>query len=205
MRLTRPAFRRAWRLGVLCAALAILPGCTALVDSPFFRGNDVNLLEIDYAAADMLAHNAKGMLKPGTPVRVGALADAYPEMAPPPQNAAPLARAPQPLAAGTPAPPAPVPLAKPAAPFGKVVIEQIAGRWVDLGFNVVGGSGVARPGQAVLGGQYARANGKVIINLHLTDAGTGRILAVYDYTMPISSEINDLLGAQEYNSSFFKF
>jgi hypothetical protein len=185
----------------------MLPGCTAFVaDSPFFKGNDVNLLEINYAAADVLAHNAKGMLKPGTPIRVGTLADAYPVMVapPPPPNSALFDKAPTPLERANNPPPAPVRKPGPA-PFGKVVTEQIAGRWVDLGFNVIGGSGTAKAGQAVLGGQYARANGRVLINLRLIDAGTGRILAVYDYSVPISSEINDLLGTEENDSSFFKF
>ncbi len=78
------------------------------------------------------------------------------------------------------------------------------GRWVDLGFNVIGGSGLARPGQAILGGQYARANGRVLISLRLRDAGTGRVLGAYDYSIPISSEINDLLGKDEHQG-FFKF
>jgi hypothetical protein len=239
----RLSFRKRAGVALIWAALVALPGCTAFVaDSSFFQGPDVNLLAVDYGAADMLAHRAKGVLKPGTPVRVGILVDAYTTNAAHPAKAGsdnmggamggdhmgvpvtPVAAqnltpdSSMPVAMGHSAtasdtmPPMPAAVAIPPTPvvhipgpFGKVVIEQIAGRWVDLGFHVVGGSGLARAGQAILGGQYARADGKVLINLRLKDAASGRILAVYDYSIPINREINDLLGDDGQAKGLFKW
>lgn len=194
---------------LLCVGVLGLPsivaGCS--YDDPVFPRPRLTMLEIDYDAADVLAHQARGMLPAGTPVRVDVLKNAY---APPPGTAqttvttttTPTSR--ETVIERTPLPdesePAivarpdrPMTTANEVSPFGKVILQQVAGRWVQLGFDVVGGFGRPRRGEAVLTGQYARTGGHVLVNLRLVEAGSGRILAAYDYTIPATGEVTDLL------------
>lgn len=179
--------RAALLAGLVVLAPLALSGCTqALLETGIFDGDSVNLLESSYGAADMLAHQSKGNLKPGAPVHTGILNNLYPQTAPASKTAGP--------APATPVMTAP----PPPAPFGKVITGQVASRLQQLGFNVIGDGGAATaPGDAVLTGQYARANGHVLVNLRLLDSSSGRVLAAYDYTLPVTGEISDLLGSDD--------
>ena len=199
----RLLLRAACCIGMLCGAAMTLPGCSEMmIESHIFHDNDVNLRESSYGAADMLAHQLKGRLKPGTPIRVGMLTNAYPS-----RSTARITRDMEPLPAG-PTQLGPSEITPPStqpAPFGRVVTEQIAGRLMQLGFTIMGGSSPDQPGQAVLTGQYARASGRVLVNLRLLDAGSGRLIGSYDYAVPIGSEIHALLSPNESNTGFFHF
>jgi hypothetical protein len=168
--------------GLIASVPLALTGCAqTLLETGIFDGDSTNLLETSYGAADLLAHQAKGTLKPGAPVHTGILTNLYPQTSSSKPG----------TPSGTPVMTSP----PPPAPFGKVITGQVAARLQQLGFNVIGDGGAATgPGDAVLTGQYARANGKVLINLRMLDSNSGRVLAAYDYTLPVTGEISDLLG-----------
>jgi hypothetical protein len=181
--------------GFLLTVLVWLGGCV------LFQGNQVSLLETSYDSADMLSQQSKNLLKPGTPISIGILTDADMPVA---------------VRESMPASPnAPLPLQSAGhgdmvsvaapAPFGRVVLEQVGGRLVDLGYDVVRND-AGKPGQAILTGQFARASGRVSVDLRLVDVSTGRILGVYDYSLPITSEVHALLqtsGRGVRDSSFY--
>lgn len=178
--------------GLIASIPLTLTGCAqALLETGIFDGDSTNLLESSYGAADLLAHQAKGTLKPGAPIHTGILANLYPQLS----SSAKTGDTP-----GT----APVMTSPPPpAPFGKVITGQVGARLQQLGFNVIGDGGAATmPGDAVLTGQYARANGKVLVNLRLLDSGSGRVLAAYDYSLPVTGEISDLLGTDDRSGWF---
>lgn len=173
---------------ILFAAVAMTPfvlsGCAqALLESGIFDGQSVNLLESSYGAADLLAHQAKGTLIPGTPIHTGILTNLYPQSAM--------------VSAGAADGSKPYNPAQPA-PFGKIITGQVGARLQQLGFNVIGdGKAAKKAGDAVLTGQYARANGHVLVNLRLLESGTGKVIAAYDYKLPVTGEISDLLGTDD--------
>ncbi len=181
------ALRAALLAGLIASAPLALTGCAqTLLETGIFDGDSTNLLETSYGAADLLAHQAKGTLKPGTPVHTGILTNLYPQTSPASKPGTPVMTSPP-----------------PPAPFGKVITGQVAARLQQLGFNVIGDGGAATmQGDAVLTGQYARANGKVLINLRMLDSGSGRVLAAYDYTLPVTGEISDLLGTDDRSGWF---
>lgn len=160
------------------------PGTLRVLSSP-----DVNLTNSNYAAADMLVQQAQGKISQNTILALGALTD----------------------------------LKAPAngAPFGKMVAGQVGARLVQLGYNVnvpddIGtvsaGDMPASPAapvmkaplegtavsvgnvQAMVTGHYVRTGGDVLINLRLVDMGTGRIWGSYDYSLPVTNQINDMLS-----------
>ncbi|MCM2343540.1 MAG: FlgO family outer membrane protein [Alphaproteobacteria bacterium] len=161
------------------------PGTLRLLSSP-----DVNLTSSNYAAADMLVQQSQAHLSQNTILALGALSDLKdPES---------------------------------RAPFGKMVAGQVGARLVQLGYNVnipddIGtvsaGDMPASPAQpvikaplegtavsvgnvqAMVTGHYVRSGSDVLINLRLVDMGTGRIWGAYDYNLPITNQINDMLSA----------
>ena len=192
----RSLCRVLFALGLVGAAAA----CS--YDDPVFPRPRLTMLEIDYDAADVLAHQARGVLPAGTPVHIDVLTNAYAPIATSddpdakPSRETTITRTPLPDESDpeiVAQPEMPVTTASEMSPFGKVVLQQVGGRWVDLGFNVVGGFGRPHRGQAVLTGQYARTGGHVLVNLRLVDAGSGRILAAYDYSVPVTGAVGDLL------------
>lgn len=155
--------------------------CSGVVlQSGFFSAQEVNFSESSYGAADMLAQQSRSFVTPETPLQIGRLSDM---------------RAPQKMTA-----------------FGRIIASHVGSRFVQLGYNVVtampvpvsvpgqepqNGMVQGMPGGAMITGQYAIARRDVIVNLQVIDGQSGRVLAAYDYSLPLTADIKALMDDAE--------
>ncbi|MFP4312916.1 MAG: hypothetical protein ACLFR0_01205 [Alphaproteobacteria bacterium] len=94
------------------------------------------------------------------------------------------------------------------SPFGAIVAEQISARFAQLGYNVrmpEDGPVPLSPtqfekGVTLTGTYYPRGyvltNGEVRMSLRMIDNADNRMLGAFDYTMPLTMEISQLLDEQ---------
>lgn len=95
-----------------------------------------------------------------------------------------------------------------SSPFGFIVVEQIASRFAQLGYNVRApedgprtfnpdkiDKGVTLTGTYLPFG-YVLTNGEVKISLRMVDNSDNRVLGAFDYTMPMTYEMSRLLDDQ---------
>ena len=178
-------------------AVFIMPlagGCTASV----LGGSNTqqsNMAQVNYAAADMLIQQSKSLVNMDTPMQIGVLTD----MDHPSEITA----------------------------LSRVVTGQIGARFVQLGYNVSSGAGMPADdsggmsympsgmggvrgggsvsGSVVIAGQYALAKKSILINLHLMETQTGRVLAAYDYSLPLNGDTRELAKTAADKNSFFGF
>lgn len=167
---------------LLFCGTAFLTACSGTaLQNDFFTGQEVNLAESSYGAADMLSQQSRSFVTPETPLQIGRLSDM---------------RAPQDMTA-----------------FGRIVASHVGSRFVQLGYNVVtampvpvtvpgqeastGTGQAAPPGGAMITGQYAIARRDIIINLQVVDGQSGRLLAAYDYSVPMTADVKALLDNAE--------
>lgn len=169
-----------------------------MLQNSVFEGKKTNLTDSSYAAADMLIRQSRNTLSTETPVEAGILTEVN--------------------APGT------------YTAFGKLITSQIGARFVQLGYNVStlsyqGMAGAENtvmqtapqgqtysampakpPAKIIISGAYALGRKDVFINLHLIEVDTGRILAAYDYSLPLSSDIKELSKtAPEKEGGIFSF
>lgn len=154
-------------------------------------GPQVNITAANYGAADMLLQQSQSKLSQHTVLALGALQDLK---APNTQ-----------------------------APLGRIIAAQIGARFVQLGYNVhmpddIGtvsagdmpaapatpvikaplGSGPGKAvsvgyTQAMMTGHYARSGGDVMVNIRVVDMGSGQIWGAYDYSLPLTGEIAEMM------------
>ncbi len=147
----------------------------------------VNVTEYNYAAADDLVSQTKGNLPLSAPIAVGVL---YPTN----------------LKSGEKTP-----------PFGQVTAEQIATRFVNLGYNVrdLGvnlqeSASLSERGwleratnagaDVILVGNYTISDYDVLLNVRLVDAKGGRILGATNYRVPLGSDTYRLLNRDPFQA-----
>jgi TolB-like protein len=112
--------------------------------------------------------------------------------------------------------------------FGRVIPEQISTRLIQLGFKVIqprygeqstqdimqGGSSetflagqnidmpaikkYAQGPHIILSGSYTRTANNVKIHARMTDSTSGAFIAAYDYTLPVTREIETLIALPSY-------
>lgn len=173
---------------IYCLALglaALLGGCTdaettvastvaAISDFDplkFFETNKVNMAEKNYAAADYLVDRGRGFIKPGAAIRATPLLDVQePRL---------------------------------MTQFGRLVPEQIGERLTQLGYNVdlsavstdvrpefqSAPQPAARKPDFILSGSYIRRGSDLDLRINITDADTGLERAMFNYTLPRTSDI----------------
>ncbi|MFN3826243.1 MAG: FlgO family outer membrane protein [Micavibrio sp.] len=177
------------------------PGTLNLLSSP-----DVNLSNANYAAADMLLQQSKTRVSQNTILALGALSDLK---APDSQ-----------------------------APLGRFMAQQIGTRFVQLGYHVnmpddIGtvsaGDMPAAPAapvmaaplegsavgvgnvQAMITGHYVRSGDELLVNIRLVDMGSGQLWGAYDYALPLTNRINEMMkepispSAEKKSSGLFGF
>ncbi|MBY0429724.1 MAG: hypothetical protein K2Q10_00880, partial [Rhodospirillales bacterium] len=101
--------------------------------------------------------------------------------------------------------------------LGRTMAEQIASRFAQRGYAVTevklrdsllvdhGGEFIlsrdasviakTQDARAVVTGTYSMANRKVFVNARVIDAWNGRVLAAYDFVLPMDREIRSLSGS----------
>lgn len=186
---------RHFLFALLVFIVPLAGGCTASVlggSNP--QQQQQNIAQTNYAAADMLIQQSKSLVTADTPVQIGMLSD----MDSPAEMTA----------------------------FGRVVTGQIGARFVQLGYNVSSGDGMpmdnggmgggmgyapaGNGGGAVSGpvsitGQYALAKKTILVNLRLIEMQGGRVLAAYDYSLPLNSDTKELARTAADKNSLFGF
>jgi hypothetical protein len=173
--------RRFSFLFIVLSAAVLMTGCLAasgvgLLDTAargIFQRQDVNLNEKSYAAADYLIVQAQDFVGRGALIKADVLKEIHqPET---------------------------------SSDIGKVIPEQVGTRLSQLGYNIdlsdvktaEVGTALGMPPQGrkpnfILGGSYKRSRKTLDIGLRITDAGSGRIVGAFDYSMPLNNEIAEL-------------
>lgn len=162
----------------ILSAPVLLTGCGA-VDAindyivphkyGFFSGEEVNLLEVNYAAADYIIGQSRSSLKRSTPILIDYLTysqnpdvtSAFAQMIP------------------------------------EQIGARMAQLGYQVKANPRN-NGLSKPEKyrhALLTGSYiySETNLTVTINMRLVDSKTEQIMGAYDYILPVNEEINDLL------------
>lgn len=188
---------RLFAMAGLVLALLLTVGCSAIMESGMMRKKEQGLSQSSYGAADMLIQQSRSLITPETPLEVGALVDM--------DNPGEITS------------------------FGRIVAEQIASRFVQLGYNV---TTEAQPGElpqalpqtsmpapvftmprgdtyqssrSVITGRYAVARDGVLVNLRIIEVDTGKVLAAFDYNVPKTRDVRELVKTQADRESFFDF
>lgn len=157
---------------MLCSALA-LTGCQVVaagVATPMIiQQKHVNLTNASYAAADTLAQQAGKQLPKERPLIVSNLQEIID------MNQK-------------------KPIASPKV--GIVMSEQMRDRFTQLGYNVVQSpvyQGGAAP--AEVSGTYEFVSGTMNVALRLTDRASGRVITLYNYSLPMTYDIKKYMSA----------
>lgn len=92
--------------------------------------------------------------------------------------------------------------------LGRVIIDQVASRFTQLGYQVAPdtslmGNKVSSGKRATIGGTYAVVGKNILINLRLIEAGGGKMLGAYDYEIPITREVRELTGLKQELTDIF--
>lgn len=180
------------RCALILFSLFVLNGCAAtMVANDIFDGHHTNLKQVSYAAADMLAQQSRESVKRETPIKIGTLHDVKIDN-------------------------------KRDSSFGKLITSQVGARFVQLGYNIMTKSPTnvqelefekqdermssnmsedLNSAEAVITGSYALGKKDVYISLQLVEYRSGKILAAYDYSLPLSSDIKTLAAKDSEKSS----
>lgn len=158
-------------------AAFLLSGCTGplleMASDTVFQRQDINLPEKNQAAADLIISQAQTHITKHTPISVAPLSEfLQPEI---------------------------------SSAFGAMVTEQIGVRLSQLGYNVqleyVSAYTDMRPPkpetpEILLTGTYNPGYNHVSVSLRMLNIKTRRIIASFDYELPLTREIGDLIQPQ---------
>ena len=167
------------KLILLAGVALVLPSCTtvlvgAVAASKVFESEDVNLTARNYAVADYMIKQTDTYVTKRHLIKALPLHDALePQI---------------------------------SSSIGRVIPEQIGTRLAQLGYRVdldsVSSNSdtnylkpVMKSGEKprhVLSGTYLRQRGDLKVSLRITDTRTSRIVSSFEYTMPVSREIDEL-------------
>lgn len=170
-------------LATLALVSLMLSGCltSAVLDTysaGIFQREDINMTEKNYAAADYLAHQAKTFISRRDLLKPLPLTDLdTPTM---------------------------------SATIGNVISEQIGVRFAQLGYAVdisevttSTDTNYLKPADSqmkepkfTLSGTYVRQQRTLDVKLRITQVKTGRVIASYDYALPLSREVARLAEPQ---------
>lgn len=180
------------RIGLMTLAL-LLSGCAVAeeVQTTLFDTTKVNLTDSTYAATDMLAPQAKARITQNTPIRIAPLTD----VATPNETTAfgnqvanqigsrlvQLGYNVQSVAAP--------PLALNDTPVQLTPVEMSAAPRATQGPVK---ASVGRGGDCVVGGTYTRLKNTILVSLRIVQAPDQRIIAAYDYNVPLTGEMDKL-------------
>ena len=190
----------------LCLGLSV-SGCTAAAVNALSSQPSLSLANANYAAADMLAGQSRNTLSSDVAIRVEPIRDMNDA-----ESNVPFGRVVSEQISARfvqlgyivheMAPPVPVHDHGVQTPDDK----QHDGQPYDLTPPEPPPQKVQTPSSAAtaaIGGTYALTGSTVLVNLRLTDTRNGRILAAYDYTLPMTGDVRTLTGTGGGLSSLF--
>lgn len=163
---------------LMLAAAILVSGCAAsFLDTAsrgIFQKEKVNLTERNYAAADYMIQQADTFVKKYQLIKVRPLTDGLePQM---------------------------------SSALGKMIPEQVGIRLAQLGYRMDlqevvtdPNTGYLKPAlnpgeqpRYILSGTYLRNRRDLDVKLRITDTRDSRVVSVFDYTLPMSSEVGEL-------------
>lgn len=181
--------RQIFSIMAITASL-ICGGCavTQEIETALFDTTKVNLTENTYAATDMLAQQTRAHMTPMTPLKMAVITN--------------------------------VSAPDEVTPFGQQLANNVGARFVQLGYNVqslplppgmvslssaplpLDQSGAPQPrqmgmkpsggGEALVTGTYMRGKNDILVSLRVIQSPDQRVIAAYDYTLPLTRELRDL-------------
>jgi hypothetical protein len=175
-----------------CAGLVSACAVTQDIQNELFDTNKVNLTDTTYAAADMLAPQTKARVTPSTPMRVAVLTDvAYPDETTPFGTQVANALGSRFVQLGynvqsVPMPPSMIQVFPANAPVS--LISDGAPHPTQGAVKPSVGKG----SECIIGGTYTRMKDSILVNLRVIQGPEQRIIAAYDYTLPMSRNVRDL-------------
>jgi len=176
------------RIPAVLAAAFVLWGCstagtilgTATEAVSFFQREDVNLKEKNYAAADYLTQQTREFIKDGQLVRAEPLIDNQA-----PQIGTALARV------------IPEQVGVRLSQLGYTMdLRPVAGETEEANYLKPGSAAAVRQASFILSGTYVRQRRDVAVNLRVTRVNDGRVVAAFDYMMPVDREISRMLESE---------
>lgn len=197
------------------AALASLNlgACVAAQElkSALFKGDEINLTDNTYAAADMLAQQTRAFLTPMTPLRIGAPVDtaAPSEVTPFGQqlgnkigarfvqlgyNVRSMAQPPEMTAQSD--------AMTMTTPGGAPQIQMVGGPPQPV---QTGAMPSAQKGEALITGNYTCGRDSILVSLRVIQAPDQRVVAAYDYTLPMTRELREMTftnAQREYRAKY---
>jgi hypothetical protein len=155
-------------LTMMAMTFALLGGGCAVtedIQASLFDTRKVNLTENTYAAADMLAQQTRSFMTPMTPMKLTVLSE--------------------------------VTSPEEVTPFGQQVANQIGSRFVQLGYNVQAmpqppGMLNMNTAPVPLATGGAPQPKQMLISLRVIQSPDQRVIAAYDYTLPMTREIREM-------------
>lgn len=177
----------------IVAASLWLSGCavTEEVQSKLFDTTKVNLTDSTYAAADMLAPQTKARITQNTPIRMSVITNvATPTETTPfgTQLANQLGARFVQLGYNVQS----VPMPPTIMPAGPLVLSPNTMTAAPQATQGAVKPSVGKGGECVIGGTYTRMKDSILVSLRILQAPDQRIIAAYDYTVPLTRELNDL-------------
>lgn len=184
------SFRRLAIAFVLLLAISPLSACDTTTGLAIDAQNyDIRMKDSSYMAADALSKQSSQRLPQGTPILIGTLSD--------------------------------INKMETSTPLGRTIAEQIGARFVQRGYTVSDvrfrnainvkqtenkkdageyflsrDTAVLKGEQdvgAVVTGTYVVAKTEVLVNLRMIEATSSRVLAAYDYRLPMTSDVRALV------------
>jgi len=189
-------------LMIVISCVFVLTGCSAsLFQNEIFEGKKVNVTEVSYAAADMLIQQTKAFVTSDTVLQIGMLTD----MQRPDHTTAFARMIPSHIGARFVQLGYNVTASSFQAMTGAPQEAMLSGGSYDNAVyqpptrRMSSGGNIAD--QALITGHYVVAKSGVLVNLRIIETSTGRVLAAYDYSLPLSGDIKELVKTQGDNKN----
>jgi hypothetical protein len=183
---------RSFLIPLALSAALFTGGCEAValgVATPMvIQQKHVNLTNASYAAADSISQQAGKRFAKERPLYVSDLQEIFHKNQPHPPGANAEDLIDRALT-GEP---------KPSPKVGQVLSAQMRDRFIQLGYKVVT-STAAQTGGALglVSGTYEFVSGTMIVSLKLKDQGTGEIVTLYNYSLPMTYDIRKYMTGGE--------
>jgi hypothetical protein len=175
-------------LSTLLALTSCMPVVAGVATPMVLQQKKVNLVNASWAAADTLSQQSGKRFNRERPLVVSDLQEIFRK--------------------GQPHPPAPnvedfidratMGEPKPSPRVGQVISGQMRDRFVQLGYKVVDSSAHQVGGAAgEVRGTYEFVSGTMNVSLKMLDKGTGEIIALYNYSLPMTYDIKKYMTGNE--------
>lgn len=181
-------FRTALLLSTVLAVAGCVPVAAGVATPMIIQQKKVNLMNASYAAADTLSQQAGKRFAKDRPLLVSNLHEILHKG----EARQPIANVDDVIdrAKGD---------AKPSPKVGQVISNQLRDRFMQLGYKVVDNTSRQVGGSVgEVMGTYEFLSGTMYVNLKMVDRGSGEIITLYNYSLPITYDISKYRSGNEF-------